>query len=84
MLIGELPTFYLHHSKHKITSFIAWMHDTESKAACPNVVEEIIRVPHKQLLDSNQKKWKNGLLVIKFMMCPFTKCTEFIYGEQLL
>lgn len=70
-LIGELPTFYLHHSKHKITPFIAWLHDTESMTACPNEVEEIIRVPHEQLLDSNRKKTREWTLRNQIYMVPY-------------
>ena len=49
----EGPTFYLHHGRHKITPFFTWVHYTESNAACPNEIEEIIRVPFKQLLYTN-------------------------------
>ena len=70
-LIGELPTFYLHHSKHKITPFIAWLHDTESMTACPNEVEEIIRVSHEQLLDSNRKKTREWTLRNQIYMVPY-------------
>lgn len=70
-LIGELPTFYLHHSKHKITPFIAWLHDIESMNACPNEVDEIIRVPHEQLLDTKRIKMEQWTLRNQIYNVPF-------------
>lgn len=70
-LIGELPTFYLHHSKNKITPFIAWLHDIESMNACPNEVDEIIRVPHEQLLDIKRIKMEQWTLRNQIYNVPF-------------
>jgi len=70
-LIGELPTFYLHHSKHKITPFIAWLHDIENMNACPNEVDEIIRVPHEQLLDTKRIRTEQWTLRNQIYNVPF-------------
>ena len=39
--------------------------------ACPNEVEEIIRVPHEQLLDSNRKKTGEWTLRNQIYMVPY-------------
>ena len=47
------------------------MHDTESMTACPNEVEEIIRVSHEQLLDSNRKKTEEWTLRNQIYKVPY-------------
>ena len=82
-LIGELPPFIYIIENTKLLPLLPGC-DTESMTACPNEVEEIIRVSHEQLLDSNRKKPKNGRYVIKFIRCPIIKYRVPLWGATAM